>query len=257
MNRWVQKSIELANSKGYFDDLLGVYPVDVGINRKISKESIEKVKNAFKNKNKTLLVKTLLELPKFPIDDPYIASLRKYSLLFDKNPKTVKRIGERLFSIKLDTLLKLANQPKSPSRQLGQSFRKWLRTIKYPFLVEEKFKNYKKISFLEGSDEKLKQFAIKELGIKRLKRRPDFLLKVKDKFIIGEAKFLTDHGGTQNNQFDEAVKITKIKNDKAIGIAVLDGILWFDSRAHMHNTVKKINGIALSALLLKDLIKSF
>lgn len=257
MNKWVKKSINLVKSKSYLDNLFEVYPVELGIARDLSEEIKTKVKKAFKCKNETNLIKALLTFPKFPIDDPYIPSLRKYPYLLEKNPKTIKRIGKRLLSMGANIVLELAAKPKSPSRQLGHSFKNWLCKIKYPFLTEEEFKNYNAIAFLEGSDEELKQFAIKELKIKRLSRRPDFILRIKNKFILGEAKFLSDHGGTQNNQFDGALKITKIKTGKVSGIAVLDGIVWFESKAYMHRRVKKIKGIALSALLLKEFIRSF
>lgn len=255
MSKWVKKSIDLADSKGYLDKIFEVYPVEIGDIRSVNKGLTIKLRKAFKNKNKKDLIKALLEFPKFPIDDPYIASLRRHPYLLEKNPKTIQRIGERLLSIKINTILKLATKPKSPSRQLGNSFENWIHTINYPFLEEERFKKYNKIAFLKGSDVKLKQFVIRELGVKRLTRRPDFVLKVKNKFIIGEAKFLTDYGGTQNNQFDGAVKMAKINNPRVIGLAVLDGIVWFKSKAYMHRTVKKLRGTALSALLLKKFIK--
>jgi hypothetical protein len=195
-------------------------------------------------------------LPKFPINDPYISSLRKYPFLLGKNPKTVKRIGKRLLSMDVDIVLELSTQPKSPSRQLGHSFKDWLMSIGYRFLEEDEFKKHKGIAFLGGSDTKLKSFANRELKIKNLKKGLDFILKINNKFIVGEAKFLTDHGGTQNNQFNDAVMVSKIKNDKVIGIAVLDGIVWFDSGNYMSRKVRKINGVALSTLLLKDYIKS-
>lgn len=83
----------------------------------------------------------------------------------------------------------------------------------------------------------------------------DFIIRVKNKFILGEAKFLTSYGGTQDNQFKNAIRVTKINRENIFGVAVLDGIVWFPSNAYMHRTVKKINGIALSALLLKEFIK--
>lgn len=255
MNKWIKKSIDLANSKGYLDKLFRVYPVELGVFRDVSEELKIKVKQAFKNKNKLYLIKTLLGLPKFPIDDPYIASLRRHPDLLNKNPKTVKRIGEKLLSIDIDTILELTTQPKSPSRQFGYSFKNWLRTLQYPFLEEKKFIKSNRAVFLEGSDEKLKQFAIKELSIKNLKKGIDFILKVKAEFILGEAKFLTDYGGTQNNQFNDAIKIAKISKGNIMGIAVLDGIVWFESDAYMHRTIKRIRGSAISALLLNDFIK--
>jgi len=74
---------------------------------------------------------------------------------------------------------------------------------------------------------------------------------------LGEAKFLTTSGGTQNNQFNSAIDIAKINKDKAFGLAVLDGIVWFDSNIYMHRAIKNFKGAALSALLLKDFIKNF
>lgn len=256
MNKWTQKSIELANSKGYLDKLFGIYPIGLSISREIPEEAKSSVKKAFKNKNKRDLIKQLLKFPKFPIDDPYISSIRRHPYLLDKNPKTADRIGKKLLSIGLDTILDLSIKPKSPSRQMGNSFRNWLHsTKKYEFLDAEHFKNHHGVSFLDGSDNQLKEFATDELKLKRLIRRPDFLLKVNDYYILGEAKFLTDYGGTQNNQFDGAIKMAKVKKDKILGVAVIDGIVWFKNNSYMHRTVKKNNKNVFSALLLEEFIK--
>lgn len=138
MNEWVKKSIDLANSKGYLDKIFEVYPIEIGDIRGVSKKLIIEFKKAFKNKNKKDLIKTLLEFPKFPIDDPYVASLRRHPYLLAKNPRTTKRIGERLLSIKINTILRLATKPKSPSRQLGNSFENWIHTINYPLFRRRK-----------------------------------------------------------------------------------------------------------------------
>ena len=257
MNKWVKESIELANSKGYLDKIFEVYPIGIGGIRTVSKELPTKLRKAFKGGDREDLIKTLLKFPKFPIDDPYIASFRRYPYLLEKNPETIKRIGDRILSINMNTILKLATKPKSPSRQFGNSFEKWIHKLNYPFLEGKKFKGYKGTAFLVGSGTKLKQFAKEELEIRRLTRRPDFLLKVGNKFIIGEAKFLTDYGGTQNNQFDGAIKMIKINNSRVIGLAVVDGIVWFKSNTYMYRTLKKLRGVVLSALLLEKFIKSF
>lgn len=255
MNKWIQKSIQLANSRGYLDKLFKIYPIELGDMRGIPDSIKNEVQKAFRSKNKIDLIKELLKLPKFPIDDPYIASLRRHPSLLSKNPKTIARISGKLFSMGIDTVLELAGKPKSPSRQLGHSFKKWLRTLNYPFLGEDKFKEYESISFLEGSDKKLKKFAVEELGVRNLKKGIDFILKTPNKFILGEAKFLTDYGGTQNNQFRDAVNVAKINKNNIIGVAVIDGIVWFESNAYMHRTVKSLNGIALSALSLEEFIQ--
>ena len=255
MNEWIQKSIDLANSRGYLDKLFKIYPIELGGIRDVPDNIKSEIQRAFREKNKIDLIKELLKLPKFPIDDPYIASLRRHPSLLSKNPETIERISKKLFSLGIDTVLELAGKPKSPSRQLGHSFKRWLRTLNYSFLEENGFKNYFGIAFLEGSDKKLKKFATDELGVKNLKKGIDFVLKVENKFVLGEAKFLTDYGGTQNNQFRDAINLTKIIKNNVIGIAVLDGIVWFESNAYMHRTIKSLNGVALSALLLEEFIK--
>lgn len=254
MNKWIQKSINLANSKGYLDKLFKIYPIELGNIRGVPDSIKIEVQKAFRTKNKIDLIKELLKLPKFPIDDPYIASIRRHPALLSKNPETIKRISEKLFFMGIDTVLELAGKPKSPSRQFGHSFKKWIRTLNYPILGEGEFKEYDDIAFLEGSDKKLKKFAVEELGIRNLRKGIDFVLKVKNKFILGKAKFLTDYGGTQNNQFNDAISVAKIKKDNIVGIAILDGIVWFESNSYMHRTIKMLDGIALSALLLEEFI---
>ena len=255
MNKWIKKSIKLANSNGYLDRLFEIYPTNLGISRNLPQDLIDKFKKDFNRKNKIESIKDLLKFPKFPIDDPYIASLRRHPVLFYKNPKTIKRISKKLFALDLDTILELSAVPKKPSRQLGHVFDDWLKKVGIRFLKEGKFKNYKRTCFLTGGNKSLKNFATKELKIKGLKKGLDFILKIKNKYIIGEAKFLTDYGGTQNNQFRDAISVAKIKKDNVSGVAVIDGIVWFESNAYMHKSVKSLRGVALSALYLKDFIK--
>lgn len=88
------------------------------------------------------------------------------------------------------------------------------------------------------------------MNVKNLRKGIDFILKINDKFILGEAKFLTTSGGTQNNQFNGAIDVAKIKKGNIIGVAVLDGIVWLDSNIYMHRAIKNFKGAALSALLL-------
>ena len=255
MNNWVAKSIKLANSRAYLDKLFKIYPFELEDIRDLPEATKSEIKRIFKSRNKIDLIEELLKLPRFPIDDPYIASLRKHPFLLRNNPRTIERISKKLFSMDVNNVLELAGKPKSPSRQFGHSFRKWLGGLKYPILDEEKFKKYNDVAFLGGVDRKLKNFASQELKIRNLKKGIDFILKVKRKFILGEAKFLTDYGGTQNNQFRDAISIASIKKDNVIGIAVLDGIVWFKSNAYMHKTIKSLKGTTLSALLLEKFIK--
>ncbi|MBI4723298.1 MAG: type II restriction endonuclease [Candidatus Stahlbacteria bacterium] len=84
----------------------------------------------------------------------------------------------------------------------------------------------------------------------------DFVAKVKNNYIIGEAKFLTDYGGSQNANFEDALRLLRGKKGRAIRIAVLDGVVWIKGSAKMHKTVCGLKEIALSALLLNEFFGS-
>ena len=56
MNKWVQKSIELATSHGYLDKLSKIYPINISVARDISFEEKEKIKNVLKKKDAKELI---------------------------------------------------------------------------------------------------------------------------------------------------------------------------------------------------------
>ena len=234
--------------------------------RKISAPEKEKIERTFKQRDVKKLISCLLDLERFPIDDPYIGFLRKDKNALDKNPKTIKRIRKRLFQIGLDEILLGVSRAKAPSRQVGQMFRKWAHGLGYPVLSRNDFLKNNKIAILEGSDISLMNFAKEELGYSGQKGL-DVVLKIRDKFIVGEAKFITTNGGTQDKSFREGMLFIKQKDKNIIRIAILDGVVWLISKKEylkkkklsLYETVINLsNGeIALSALLLKDLIKSF
>jgi len=256
MNPWIKKSIELANNPKYLDKLYAVYPMDVGGTRKIPKSILERIEEAVKRKDKQELVKILLkELELSPIKDSYIAFLRRYPSAIDTNPKTVERLGNRLLEMGYKEIVQASTQPKETNRQIGPLFRRWLPSIGYPVLEKEEFLEHRETAFLEGSDRYLMEFSNRILGTK-LKKGLDFLLRVHDNFVIGEAKFLTDFGGHQNAQFNDALTLLHHRTGKAIKVAVLDGVVWIKGKNKMHSTAKKEKGIALSALLLNDFVET-
>ncbi len=224
--------------------------------REIPSEIKSQIKEAYDRKDKLNLIKTLLKLEKFPIKDPYVAFLRrKKGLFLTQNPKTVNRIAKTLFSMSFEELIEGCEEPKEFNRQIGTLFRKWLPKLGYPFLPQEDFERYNSIALLEGSDEALMNYANETLGC-NLDKGPDFLVKVGNRHIIGEAKFLTDYGGHQNAQFEDALRLIRSREGRAIKVAVLDGVVWIESNTKMFKTICKVDGVALSALLLKNFLES-
>jgi hypothetical protein len=84
----------------------------------------------------------------------------------------------------------------------------------------------------------------------------DFVARFNGKYVIGEAKFLTDFGGHQNAQFNDA--ITTIESSvNAITVAILDGVPYIESNNKMCKSVRNKNKHnIMSSLVLRDFLYS-
>lgn len=256
MNDWIRRSIEIANSQGYLDKLHEVYPVIQEIEREINPEVKKDLKQTFNRGDDMALIKKLLGLPKFPVKDPYVAFLRKNEIFLEYNPQTVKRIAKRIKDMGFKAMIESIAEPKEFNRQIGTLFKKWMPKLGYSTLPETELETYnKEIAFLQGSDAQLKDFANRKLGC-NLNKGPDFLVKVKDTYVIGEAKFLTDYGGHQNAQFEDALRLLRGKKGKVIRIAVLDGVVWIKDGTKMYKMICELEETVLTALLLKEFLES-
>ena len=253
MNKWTQLSIEYANQRSYLDDLFQVYPtIPEGI-REIDDKVWTDVEKAFKQKNNNLLLKELLKLKLFPIKDSYIAYLKRDSSSIDRNPRTIGRIYE----LGLDKLYERCSEPKETNRQIGPMFREWLRKKSLGITPVElnKFLANNEDAILDGSDKSMMDFAKEKLGYKHNKGL-DFVGRFNGKYVIGEAKFLTDFGGHQNAQFNDAIYTVEAKKVNAIKIAILDGVLYIKGNNKMYKSITETykNCNIMSALVLREFI---
>lgn len=86
----------------------------------------------------------------------------------------------------------------------------------------------------------------------------DFLCRYDGKYIIGEAKFISNSGGNQINQLNSAMSIftsiTTVTKYEVIPIAILDGVLYIEGQNKMYQTIKRNNNDVMSALFLRDYI---
>lgn len=254
MNEWVNKSIEIANSKGYLDRLHEVYPVTIESERKLNNNIKRQLKITYEKRDCTKLFRMLLKFKKFPIKDPYVAFLRKKDVFIDYNPRTVERITNRLYDIGFDEMIEGIEEPKEFNRQIGTLFKAWIPKIGYPLLSRLDFEKYEGIAFLQGSDNELKDYANNYLGCE-LSKAPDLIAKKYENYVIGEAKFLTETGGHQNAQFEDAMRLIKSPIENAIPIAVLDGVVWVQGKTKIFKAVCNLKEIALTSLLLKEFIE--
>ena len=113
----------------------------------------------------------------------------------------------------------------------------------------------KENAVLDASDKEMMNFAKKHLGYNRNKGL-DFVGKFNRKYVIGEAKFLTDFGGHQNAQFSDAISTIQTKGVKAVKIAILDGVLYIKGNNKMYKdiTTTYAGHDIMSALVLREFL---
>ena len=257
MNKWTRLSIDYANQRSYLDDLFRVYPtIPEGI-REIDEDVWKNVEKAFKRKNNNLLIQSLLELELFPIKDSYVAYLKRDKSAIERNPQTINRICGRIYELGLNKLYERCSEPKETNRQIGPMFKDWLKSkaLGIEPVGLDKFLSTKENAILDGSDKLMMNFAREELGYNREKGL-DFVGRFNGKYVIGEAKFLTDFGGHQNAQFNDAISTVEAKRVKAEKIAILDGVLYIKGNNKMYReiteTYKSYN--IMSALVLREFL---
>lgn len=261
MNRWAQKSIELANTPGYLDRLTEIYPAIPTQRPPLPQSVKDKIKELIIANNFVEVIKLLVSLRgyPFPIEHPYVPLLRAYPKLLGQNRKVVEQIGQILASLGPEGAIKGCERPPDLNRQMGPRFKNWLRKHftprGYKFLSEYAFSNYPGKAFLDVGDTAITRYANENLGCK-ITRGRDFLVKVKDKFVIGEARFLSDCGGSQRRDVRETIDFAKDIIGNVIKLAVLDGMPWFDN--DMLNVIQSLGDDepGLSALLLEEFLDS-
>ena len=257
MNKWIKLSIEYANQRSYLDDLFRVYPtIPEGI-RNINNEVWDKVEKFYNEQNNISLLKEVLKFDLFPIKDSYIAYLKRDKNAIERNPRTINRICGRLYEMGLDKIYEKCSEPKETNRQIGPMFKCWLNKKSLgilPVNIDEFLKNDKD-AVLNASDRVMMDFAKNNLGYTHGKGL-DFVARFNKQYIIGEAKFLTDFGGHQNAQFNDAISTILAENVDAVKIAILDGVLYINGQNKMHRLIneeyKDLN--IMSSLVLREFL---
>lgn len=257
LNPWTEMSIEYASQRSYLDDLFHVYPtIPEGI-RDIDNGLWKEIEKAFKKRDNISLLENLLKLELFPIKDSYVAYLKRDKGALKRNPATADRLAGRLYEMGLDELFARSSEPKETNRQIGPLFKRWLRnkSLGVEPLRLEAFLKAKGNAILDGSDAEMMAFAREHLNYKHNKGL-DFIGRFNEKYVIGEAKFLTDFGGHQNAQFNDAIATVKARGVKAITVAILDGVLYIEGKNKMFKDItgRLRDENIMSALVLREFL---
>ncbi len=258
MNYFTQQSIELANQRNYLDLLFPVYPLSPDSIRSIDADIWKNIETSFNSNNNEDLFRHLLKLDLFPVKDGYVPYFRKDISAIGRNPNTVNRICGRVKELGLAELYNRCTQPKETNRQMGPLFRKWIYSGVLGIMPVDlnTFVANSENAILDGADGFLADFARKNLGYTRDKGL-DFVARFNGKYVIGEAKFISDEGRHQNDQFLDAVQTLECETNKdVVKIAILDGILYIPSRKKMYTYITSCDIPVMSALLLRDFLYS-
>ena len=272
MNIWTKRSMELANQSDYLDQLFKIYPLSANEKRELAPENIEKIKRYLSEHDSKNLIKLLLDQVRgkkgachpFPIKYSYVSYLKNDRSAINRNPKTVERIAGYLYDMGLDEIITKTTAPKETNRQMGPLFKNYIDkgTLGFPVTNDEDvFMGTNSDMIFNCSDTYGKIFAAKYLGYKRNKGL-DFIARINGIFVIGEAKFLTDFGGHQDAQLNDAMDTlftdlgpTKYKVQK---IAIIDGVAYINCNSKMNSSICSLpdDCIVLSSVLLRDFLGS-
>ena len=257
LNYWTNLSIQYANQRNYLDDLFCVYPTIPNGIREIDGQRWSNIEQAFNEKDNEILIKYLLNLDLFPIKDSYVAFLKRDPTAVKRNPKTIARLCGRLYEMGLDKIWEKCTEPKETNRQIGPLFKKWCKSKALgisPVPLAE-FISTNDDAILDASDAEMQKWASENIGYKRNKGL-DFVGRFNGKYVIGEAKFLSDFGGHQDAQLEDAILTLTEPDVDAVQIAILDGVVWLRSQNKMYKTVTEKYGDKniMSALLLREFL---
>lgn len=258
MNRFLELSIEYAQQRSYLDDLYSVYHTIPNGIRDIDKNVWARVEKSFNDNDKEALVQNLLNFELFPLKDSYVAFLRNDRSAISRNPKTVRRLACEIMDLGLDKIYEFCSQPKEKNRQMEPMFKNHIRSgrLGFPVLQVEGFADSDCDAILDAGDTAMKDFAEKQIGYSHAKGL-DLIARVNGHYIIGEAKFLTDFGGHQNAQFNDAVSTLEC-GANAIKVAILDGVLYIKGKSMMYKDITSThrNHNIMNVLLLRNFLNT-
>lgn len=272
MNFWTERSMQLANQGDYLDQLYKVYPMAQNIKREPTQDIVDTL-NSFMTRTDTegnkeflnyLFSKDIGKNFAFPVKDSYVSFLRRDTSSINRNPLTVNRIAGMIREIGINDVVSNMSKPIETNRQIGPLFKNWMEKGSLGFPVTDdvdEFINSDENMAFNSDDTTMMNVAREYLGYNRNKGL-DFLCKYKGTFFIGEAKFLTDFGGHQNDQMEDALYTLRTELDPTQydvkKIAILDGVVFLNNKGKMQKMLNESSDdeVIISALFLRDFLYS-
>jgi hypothetical protein len=262
MNEWTEKSIEIANMPGYLDRLSQIYPATLLPKRPLDDQAKKCIRTLYGQKKAKELIIFLFGLTRqkhpFPIEHPYASIFRQKPQLIDNNPEVFTELEKIILSMPVEDVIKGCERPIDINRVMGQAFHNWLTKYfqgKVPILAINDFDRYTGRAFLKGRDAEILAYVDQRIGIS-INRGRDFLYKTENKFVIGEARFLSTSGGSQTRDLQETISFIRNLKGKMVAVGVIDGIVWFNNAYVDLLGMLNDDEPALTVLLLEEYLKS-
>ncbi|MDI9356446.1 MAG: hypothetical protein QM536_05420 [Chitinophagaceae bacterium] len=110
-------------------------------------------------------------------------------------------------------------------------------------------------AILGGNDAVLLAFAREKFGYNKGKGL-DFIARFNKKYVLGEAKFITDIGGNQDKSFVDIISTINANYKGVVSIGIVDGIPWLINKSKYYTdiTTKYANSNIMSALVLREFL---
>jgi hypothetical protein len=254
MNEWSQRTLQLVTTRNYLDRLQEIYPHEEG-DRNVDMGILNSIEVAFNERNDIALLNYSLDLEKFPYKDSYVGFLRKDRSAIGRNPLTVKRICDRLYEKGIDEIVRGAKESMEANRRRGNKFSEWTKK-NFKLVGIDEFKTSKSgVVLLNTSELEAKDFCNREMGV-GISKRPDLVAKSNSSYVIGEAKFLSQLGGSQDRGFDDGMILAKNPSGKAYKVFIMDGVYWIAMGNARYEQIVYGTAAVFSALLLTEFLQS-
>lgn len=254
MNKWSQQTLTLVSTQNYLDRLQEIYPHEEGI-RAVDETTLQTIRDAYEAKNDIQLLNHTLDLQKFPYKDSYVGFLRKDRSAVGRNPLTVRRICARLYEQGIEEIIDGAKESMEANRRRGNKFAEWSKKRFRPVAVDEFKASKQGVVILDASELEAKDFCNREMGV-GISKRPDLVAKAGRNYIIGEAKFLSQSGGSQDRGFDDGMALARNPNGRAFKVFILDGVYWIETGNERFQQIKYGTANVFSVLLLEDFLQN-
>ncbi len=251
-NVWSIRTVELVTTQNYLDQLQKIYPQSEG-ERNIEDEVLDRIRESFEARDDNTLINRLLDLEKFPTKDSYVGFLRRDRGSIERNPETVGRICTHLYEMGIENVMGGIMQPIEGNRRRGNQFSQWVRD-NFNVVGENEFaRSTEGVVVLGATELEALDFCnrVCKIGIAK---RPDLVAKAGRTYVIGEAKFLSIHGGSQGRAFEDGIILASNASGNAVKIFLLDGIHWLETGSAQYIRINNSTANIFSALLLENFL---